>query len=207
MFYKIRLGVGPIRIDAPFEQSLISCDLDLINADDVNLDHRSRVYKYLFKEDIGIDKDDLDKEYDEGLVIVAELSENYENKNEQTETTTESTSTTTTTITTSAFDESTVLNDNSSSTAASIARFIPRYIDKNDEESNEDNNNNDENTTTESTTTEKSFVEDEETKERIKRPTLLFLLDNPNKSSIADTIQFNSSFLIILTFFNLFFSI
>lgn len=48
-FYTVRLVVGPVKIQAPYEQSLVSCDLDLINSDDVNLDHRSRVFKCAYK--------------------------------------------------------------------------------------------------------------------------------------------------------------
>jgi hypothetical protein len=77
-FFKIRLAYGPVQVKKPFKPSLISCDLDLINADDVNLDHRSRIFKYLFSEDIGLDKDDIDKNdgEEDAFVIISELNGN-----------------------------------------------------------------------------------------------------------------------------------
>lgn len=200
MFYRIRLGLGPVRIEAPFEQSLISCDLDLINADDVNLDHRSRVFKYMFKEDIGLDKDDLDQEYEDGFVIVPELSGTFEEATRPFETTTESTTTSTSSSTTSPFESTTPTTTTTATTSTttetepSIATFIPRYlIQTNDTYEDE--------TQAVSTTTSQTF--EVVANERIKRPTLLFLLDNPPKNSPSDDYsnlsqKFNSNFNLVI---------
>lgn len=183
-FYKIRLGLGPVRIEEPFEQSLISCDLDLINADDVNLDHRSKVFKYLFKEDIGIDKDEMDKEDEDGFVIVTELSESYEPIVQLEKTTTISSQTSTLDINT----------------------FIPRYLADSNETIELDN---------ELTTTTEQLIQMETStviiNERIKKPTLLFLLDNPNQKSSSVSSKssqmsqmsstFNYLFILILFFY------
>jgi len=172
-FYTVRLIVGPVKIEEPFEQSLVSCDLDLINSDDVNLDHRSRVFKYLFKEDIGIDKDEQDRTNNnsDGFVIVSELTEEYAGKSAKSENYADY-SQFLETVTLIA-DE---LATNATDPEISLVNFIPRFTVDNINETNLEK--------TEESPESTSFLSlNVQEEERARKPTLLFLLDNQKDDS------------------------
>jgi len=52
----IRLSFGPIYVPQPINERLISCSLDLVNLETVQLDYQNKVFKFLSKNDIGLDK-------------------------------------------------------------------------------------------------------------------------------------------------------
>ena len=60
MIMNVRLSFGPIQVVQPFRERLVSCNLDLISADYVNLDFHNKIYKFLSREDIGLDKNPED---------------------------------------------------------------------------------------------------------------------------------------------------
>jgi hypothetical protein len=182
-FYTVRLIVGPVRIEEPYEQSLVSCDLDLINSDDVNLDHRSRVFKYLFKEDIGIDKDEQDRANNvDGFVLVSELSEEYDGKSVKPADYADDPQWLETTVPTAEDLAANVTGV----PEISLVNFIPRFtVDNMNETLLEEETE----ASTESLV-QPFFSRNTQEEERVRKPTLLFLLDNQKDDSSSRGYSF-----------------
>ncbi len=52
----VRLGFGPIFVPQPIQDRVVSCSLDLVNADKMKIDYQNTVFKLLSSNDLGLDK-------------------------------------------------------------------------------------------------------------------------------------------------------
>ena len=126
----------------------------------------------MFKEDVGIDKDELDREKNEdGFVVVSELSEKYEGKPAKPADYADDQAWLSTTVRSPEDLAANVTEE----TEISLVNFIPRFtVDSlNDTFSEEEPES-----STESVSFSSQNIEDQE---RVRKPTLLFLLDNQLK--------------------------
>ena len=51
----VRLSFGPIYVAQPIEERLVSCSLELVNPRTVRLDYHNKVFKFLTKNNMGLD--------------------------------------------------------------------------------------------------------------------------------------------------------
>lgn len=52
----VRLSFGPVHVSQPIENRLVSCTLDLVNDQTVQLDYHDKIFKFLSEKDMGLDK-------------------------------------------------------------------------------------------------------------------------------------------------------
>lgn len=122
----VRLSFGPIMMVQPFDERLISCSLNLVNAGTVDIEYHNKIFKFLTRYDMG-----LDKNVEDSLEMPAMTFGNpLETSTAATATTTAGITTTTTTTTSTSTTTPTITKDTIINSVQGVEEISNDELDK-----------------------------------------------------------------------------